>query len=145
MTSFYRERGCMTLQHPIFGCQSDRYNVEYPSLCWTIWLKSKGDDGLQRAIKATSETRCELRIQEQKVRLLFFCLCLCSPPVLGGLQHKSERERNGQSLMDTLPVSFSTCSSNSLPQNLFCVLSLMIRCLYLLWPAAGQIQPPAHP
>lgn len=47
--------------------------------------------------------------------------------------------------MDTLPVSFSTCSSNSLPQNLFCVLSLMIRCLYLLWPAAGQIQPPAHP
>lgn len=109
MTPSYRQRGSVTLQHPTFGCQSDRYKVEYPSLCRTIWLKSKGDDGLQRTSKATSETRRELRIQEQKVRLLFFCLSLCSPPVLGGLKHKRERETEEQVEFDGQTDSRTDC------------------------------------
>lgn len=131
-----RNRISVTLLHQTDGCQSDRQKVEYPSL----WLKSKGDDGLQRTGKATSETRRELWIQEQKVRLLFFCLSLCSPPVLGGLVHKRGRETDRETgrgwwvdwLMHRLPVFFSTCWSNSLLQTALCALwagGLMIKCL----------------
>lgn len=146
MTPFCRQRCSVTLQLPIFQYLVARVTdikLNIHRCAGLFGCNQKGHDGLQRTGKATSETRCE-----QKVRLLFFCLSLCSPPVLGGLEHKREREKDNRvkfdGQTDSRTLFFSTRSSNNLLQNLFCVLCLTIRRLYLLWPAAGRIQPPAH-
>lgn len=95
----------VALQHQIDGCQSGWYKVEYPEIKGR-WRPSEDET-------MPSQTRRELWMQEQKVRLLFVSLTLCSPPVLGGggWDHRTRREadRNSERLMGRLTHEQAAC------------------------------------